>query len=51
MDFYSLENSDKESHFNVVLFSIGHSSKENYAVARSPLLKEEKFKWLFLFLH
>ncbi len=49
MDFCSLENSNKKSHFNVVLFSIGHSSRKNYVVAWSPLLKEELFKWLFLF--
>jgi hypothetical protein len=49
MDFCSLENFNKKSHFNVVLFSTGHSSRKNYVVARTPLFKEELFKWLFLF--
>lgn len=36
MDFCSSKNSKKKNHFNVVLFSIGHFTKENYVAARFP---------------
>jgi hypothetical protein len=47
MDFYFLDILIKKSHFNVILFYIGHFNKKNDLATHSPFLKKEKIKWLF----
>jgi hypothetical protein len=53
MIFYFLENSNKKSHFNVVLFSIGHYRRESYVATRfSPLQgrKNQMVAYVFGFI-
>ncbi len=49
MDFFSLNNYNKKSHFNVVLFFMSFLVEKIMWPLGFPLLKEEKIKSFFLF--